>query len=94
MCGGFVGSLLGTLTGGLIGDSGSSTVQMPEAPDIKVEEKTLNPEQITLTEENTAQSQLDSVQERNKRRGQSSTILTSGAGVGTGTTSKKNSLGG
>lgn len=94
MCGGFVGDVLGAVTGGLLGnDRDDRVIQAPAPPTITVEKEQLQPEKLNLSQENSAQSQLDSLAERNRRRGQQSTVLTSGMGVSTGTTSKKNLLG-
>lgn len=94
MCGGFVGDILGAVTGGLLGNDRDDTIiQAPTPPTITVEKEQLQPEKLNLSQENSAQSQLDSLAERNRRRGQQSTVLTSGTGVSTGTTNKKNLLG-
>lgn len=93
MCGGFVGDILGAVTGGLLGNKDDNTVYVPQAPQIQVQQEELQPEKLNLSQENTAQSQLDSLTERNRRRGQMSTIHTSGTGVSTSSVAKKNLLG-
>lgn len=94
MCGGFVGDVLGAVTGGLLGNrDDDKVIQAPAPPTITVEQEQLQPEKLNLTQENTAQTQLNSVAERNRRRGQQSTVLTSGTGVSTGSVGKKNLLG-
>lgn len=90
MCGGFIGDILGTVTGGLIGNSH----KQESAPQIIMQEETLNPEKLDLTQDNTAQTTLDDVRERNRRRGLNSTVQTSGMGTGVGTTNRTNLLGG
>ena len=93
MCGGFVGDILGTVTGGLLGNDRDDRVQAPPPPTITVEQEKLEPEKLNLSQENSAQSQLDAMAERNRRRGQSSTLHTGGTGVSTSSVGKKNLLG-
>lgn len=85
MCGGFVGNLLGTLTGGLLG-------KKQEAPSISIPEVKA-PEQLDLTGDNSAASALESQYQQRKKKGQQSTILT-GMTTGTGSAGKKTLLGG
>lgn len=93
MCGGFVGDILGAVTGGLLGNDHDDVVQAPAPPTITVEQKKLEPEKLNLSQENSAQTQLDAMAERNRRRGQSSTLHTGGTGVSTSSVGKKNLLG-
>lgn len=94
MCGGFVGDVLDAVTGGLLGnDRDDKVIQAPAPPTITVEQEKLEPEKLNLSQENSAQSQLDAMAERNRRRGQSSTIHTGGTGVSTSSVGKKNLLG-
>lgn len=80
MCGGFVGKLLGMDT---------------KVPQVTVEQQEVKtPENIDLSQENTAQTALDEVYKRNKRRGQSSTSITGGMGVSSGEVARKTLLGG
>lgn len=80
MCGGFVGKLLGMDT---------------KVPQVTVEQQEVKtPENIDLSQENSAQTALDQVYQKNKRRGQSSTNLTGGMGASSGSVARKTLLGG
>lgn len=87
MCGGFIGDVLGSLTGGLIG-------KKQEAPSIVVEQQEIKtPEQLDLTGDNSAATALEAQYQERKKKGQQSTILT-GMTAGTGSVGKKTLLGG
>ena len=80
MCGGFVGKLLGSNT---------------KVPQVTVEQQEVKtPENINLSQDNSAKTALDEMYQRNKKRGQSSTSITGGMGVSSGAVAKKTLLGG
>lgn len=80
MCGGFVGKLLGANT---------------KVPQVTVEQQEVKtPENINLSQDNSAKTALDEMYQRNKKRGQSDTSITGGMGVSSGAIAKKILLGG
>lgn len=94
MCGGFIGDLFDTVTdvvsgifGGGDDDYAPPTIQMQP-------EEVKTPQQLNLSQENTAQTALEQSLEADQRRGLQSNIQTSGSGTALGEATRKKLLGG
>lgn len=90
MCGGFIGDIfdtVGNVVSGIFGGGGDNYTPL-QLNDVET------PQQLDLSQENTAQTALDQSLESDHRRGMSSNVQTSGSGALLGDTSRKKLLGG
>lgn len=92
MCGGFIGDVFDTVTdvvSGIFGGGSNDNYQ----PTLQVED-VKTPQQLDLSQENTAQTALEQSLEADQRRGLASNVQTSGSGVALGETARRKLLGG
>lgn len=95
MCGGFIGNLFDTVTDVVSGIFGGGHDDDYTPPTIQMQpEEVETPQQLDLSQENTAQTALEQSLESDQKRGLTSNVQTSGSGAALGETTRKKLLGG